>query len=224
MKLSELFRICDDWHDYQEVGPAVNYKFKEEGDHLYIFFQGSAQWQDWFLNFFIKKMPYKDMEVPYKVHGGFLIAWKAVEDIVIEKITEKDGDAYKWKDITVVGYSHGAALCQFALECVWFHRPELRNEYMRGVAFEAPRIFAQWKLPPELAARWNNLLVIRTGDDIVTHCPPLIFGYRNLGTMLKIKGDTSLVKEWYIPHCVKCHFPQVVMDALLKLEASEEGK
>lgn len=28
------------------------------------------------------------MKVPYKVHRGFLAAWKEVEDIVIAKITE----------------------------------------------------------------------------------------------------------------------------------------
>jgi hypothetical protein len=37
--------------------------------------------------------------------------------------------------------------------------------------------------------------------------------------MLKIKGDVSLApKKWYIPNCVKAHFPEVVYDALLKAE------
>lgn len=221
MKLSELFGICNDWHDYQTVGHDVNYKFKEEGDHLYIYFQGSSSTWDWVRNFMFGKRPYKDMKIPYRVHRGFLRAWKEVEDIIIDKITERENFGawkYKWNDITVVGYSHGGALCTFATECVWFYRPDLRESGLHGYAFEAPRIFAQWRLPKELAKRWENLLVIRTNNDIVTHCPPVIFGYRNLGSLLKVKGDTSLVTEWYIPKCVKSHYPQVVMDALLKYE------
>lgn len=214
MKLSEMFRICDDPNGYHTVGDSVDYKYLEEGDNLMIFFQGSNSCTDWLRNFMFGKRPYKDMDIPYRVHRGFLAAWKEVEDIIIEKIKDP-----KWKDITVIGYSHGGALCQFAVECVWFHRPDLREGHMRGIAFEAPRIFAQWKLPDELKERWRNLCVIRTGCDIVTHAPPVIFGYRNIGTMLKLEGDPSLaVTDKWVPTCVKYHYPQVVYDALVKYE------
>ena len=219
MKLSELFKICDDWHDYQTVGHDVNYKFKEEGNQLYIFFQGSNSTWDWVRNFMFRAVPYKDMEIPYRVHKGFLSAWKEVEDIIIKKISDP-----KWEDITVVGYSHGGALAQFAVECVWYYRHDLRERHMRGYAFEAPRIFAQWRMPKELKKRWENLIVIRDGNDLVTHCPPIIFGYRNLGSFLKIKGDPSLVKERWVPKCIKYHYPQVVYDGLVKMENAEEKK
>ena len=213
MKLSEMFRICADPNGYHTVGDSVDYKYLEEGDSLTIFFQGSNSCTDWLRNFMFGKRPYKDMEVPYRVHRGFLAAWKEVEDVIVEKIKDP-----KWKDITVVGYSHGGALCQFAVECVWYYRPDLREGHMRGFAFEAPRIFAQWSLPDVLRERWKNLCVIRTGSDIVTHAPPVIFGYRNLGTMLKLKGDPSLVQDKWVPTCVKYHYPQVVYDALVKYE------
>lgn len=219
MKLSELFKICDDPTGYQTVGHDVNYKFVEDGDHLYIYFQGSSSRQDWLRNFLFRAEPYKDMKIPYKVHAGFLAAWKEVEDIIIEKITDREHFGawkYKWNDITVIGYSHGGSLCAFCVECIWFHRPDLRDYHMRGYAFEAPRIFAQWKMPEGLKERWESLIVIRNGSDIVTHCPPILFGYRDLGNMFKINGDTSLVKEWYIPRCIKYHFPQVVLDGLEK--------
>ena len=216
MKLSELFRICDDWHDYQTAGHDVNYKFKEDGENLFIFFQGSSSVWDWVRNFLFGKRPYKDMSVPYLVHRGFLAAWKEVEDIIIDKIKDP-----KWKDITVVGYSHGGALAQFCLECVWYHRPDLREHGMRAFAFEAPRIFAQWALPDELAVRWEKLCVIRTNNDLVTHAPPILFGYRNLGSMLKVKGDVSLVDKKWLPKCIKSHYPQVVYDALVKFEGGE---
>ena len=216
MKLSELFFICDDAYGYQEVGHSVNYKFYEEDSNLIIFFQGSNSVFDWIRNFLFGKRPYKDMAIPYRVHRGFLAAWKEVEDIIIEKISDP-----RWKDITVVGYSHGGSLCAFCTECIWFYRPDLRENHMRGIAFESPRILAQWALPEELRVRWKNFTVVRVGNDLVTHCPPIIFGYRHLGSMLKIKANTSSVSSWYIPHCIKCHYPQVVYQSLLDWESKE---
>ena len=217
MKLSELFKVCDDPSGYQTVGHDVNYKFQENDDRLIVYFQGSSSVFDWVRNFLFGKRPYKDMSIPFRVHRGFLASWKEVEDIFADKIKD-----LKWKDITVVGYSHGGALCTFAAEFLWYHRPDLREGHMRCYAFEAPRILAQWCLPKELEERWEHLFVFRDGCDIVPHCPPIIFGYRNLGSIIKIKGDPSLVKEWYIPKCIKYHYPQVVYDALVKFENGEE--
>ena len=157
------------------------------------------------------------MAFPYKVHRGFLAAWKEVEDIIIEKVQDPI-----WTDITVVGYSHGGALCQFALECVWFYRPDLRDGHMRGYAFEAPRIFAQWNYPEQLRERWKDLYIIRDGSDLVTHVPPVLFGYRHIGKIVNIKGDPSLVDKKWLPKCIKYHYPQVVYDGLLKMEAEEQ--
>ena len=93
-KLSELFRKCDHGIKYQTVGNDVNYAFEEDAETrtLTIYFQGSSSTTDWVRNFLFKKKPYKDMEIPYRVHRGFLEAWKEVEDIIIDKILEKDAD------------------------------------------------------------------------------------------------------------------------------------
>ena len=109
--LLELFKTCDCGIEYKNVGDSVSYAFKEDGNHLEIYFQGSSQIADWVRNFLFKKKPYKDMEIPYKVHGGFLAAWKEVKDVIKQKIEEKDGNGkFKFESITVVGYSHGGAL------------------------------------------------------------------------------------------------------------------
>ena len=132
MKLSKLFADCA-WNvPYEETGHDVDYAFVEDikTHTLIIYFQGSSSVWDWTRNFLFKKRPYKDMDKPYRVHRGFLAAWKEVEDIIIAKITEKDDPLLcnKWKHIIVVGYSHGGALAAFCHECVWFHRPDLREE------------------------------------------------------------------------------------------------
>ena len=75
-KLSELFRKCDRGIKYQTVGKDVNYAFEEDDETrtLTIYFQGSNSTTDWVRNFLFKKKPYKDMEVAYRVHRGFLAA------------------------------------------------------------------------------------------------------------------------------------------------------
>lgn len=239
-KLSELFYKCAYTIPYQTVGNDVNYAFEEDtkNNTLTIYFQGSSQVMDWIRNFLFKKKPYKDMEIPYRVHRGFLEAWKEVEDIVIEKIQEKKKkrfynsfedsyyfkDVYKWDHIIVVGYSHGGALAAFCHECVWFWRPDLREEGLEGYGFEAPRIYGGWCVKKELRERWAKFTVIRDNNDLVTHCPPAIFRFCHVGTILKVKGDVKLgPNKWYIPNCVKSHYPQVVYDGLVKAE-NKEGK
>ena len=224
VNLLDLFEICENIQ-YEQVGDGVNYAFKEDGNTLYIYFQGSSQISDWVRNFLFKKRPYKDMKIPYRVHRGFLMAWKEVEDIIIEKITEKvhltiDNrfDDYKWKNVVVVGYSHGGALAGFCHECVWFWRPDLRENGLQGYGFEAPRFYGGWHVRKELKERWRTFTIIRDNNDIVTHCPPAIFRFCHVSNILKIKGDTKLgPNKWYIPNCVKSHFPEVVEDGLKKL-------
>ena len=149
MKLSEMFYNCAyDQVPWKEVGDDVDYAFVEQGDMLFIYFQGSSSISDWVRNFLFPAKPYKDMGIPYRVHRGFLAAWKEVEDIIIKKITEEvkhefGPKEYKWKHITVIGYSHGGALAAFCHECVWFWRPDLREgTKLLGYGFEAPRIYA----------------------------------------------------------------------------------
>ena len=231
-KLSSLFETCNILK-YDTVGDDVNYKFVEDDTTLYIYFQGSSSTMDWIRNFLFGKRPYKDMEIPYFVHRGFLKSWKQVEDIVISKINEKNSrlvynrktkkydekDSFKWKEIIVVGYSHGGALAQFCHECVWYYRPDLREKGLYGFGFEAPRIYHEYKMKEELKERWKHFKIIRCNNDLVTHCPPKFVGYCDIGEIIQIYGDTNLApKKWYIPKCIKSHFPEVVLDGLYKLE------
>ena len=218
-KLSTLFKNCASEVEYINVNDWVSYAFVEEDDTLYIYFEGSNEVQDWIANFLFKKQPYKDMKIPYKVHRGFLTAWKEVEDIIIDKICEDTDDGYRWKHIVIVGYSHGGALAFFACECVWYWRKDLREDGFEAFGFEAPRVFGDYKIPVCLKERWSNFTVIRTNNDLVTHVPPRLFRFCHAGSMLKIKGDTSLVDN-KLPKCIKSHFPEVVLDALKKYESN----
>lgn len=220
MKLSDLFHNCAYDISYKTAGHDVNYAFVEDGATLTIYFQGSSSTLDWVRNFLFGKRPYKDMSIPYRVHRGFLAAWKEVEDIIIEKIQERKAYGaweYKWQKIIVVGYSHGGALAGLCHECVWYYREDLRENGLEGYGFEAPRFYAGFKVKKALEERWAKFTVIRTNNDIVTHCPPVFCKYAHVGKMLKVKGDISLAKN-NLPRCIKSHYPDVVYDALLKEE------
>ena len=102
-------------------------------------------------------------------------------------------------------------------ECVWYWRPDLRTYNIHGYGFEAPRFYAGWHVKKELKERWRNFRVIRNNNDLVTHCPPCIFGFTHVGEMIKVHGDVNIVKEKHL-NCIKSHFPGVVYDGLVKSE------
>lgn len=220
VSLLKLFERCAYGGGYSEVGHDVDYLFLNKGEELQIMFKPSDSSTDWIRNFWFfpkTKEPYKGMESEYKVHGGFLAAWKEVEDIVIDKIIEKKKSGeFRWAKITVVGYSHGGALAMLCHECVWFYRPDLRHGKISGYAFEAPRVLARFFVPKRLKERWENFFVIRNGGDIVTHMPPWIFRFTHVGELIKIKGDVSVCSNPKAPRCVKWHYPEVIVDGLKK--------
>ena len=213
MKLSKLFNLtCTT--PYTTIGDGVDYSFVEENKTLYIFFQGSSQKVDWINNFSFPKKPYKDMEIQYRVHGGFLKCWKQIEDIVIEKIKELDDkNNYKFNRIIVSGYSHGGALAQFCHECIWYHRPDIRNNCW-SYGFEAPRIYGSFQVKKELRERWAHFVLIRNNNDIVTNCPPRFLGFCDLGTVLHVGRDQHY--EGWDP--ISSHFPENVYNSLKEID------
>lgn len=224
--LSDLFRKCAYRFDYKQAGDSVNYAFVEKGDTLFIYFEGSNSISDWFRNFWFFKKPYKEMEITFRIHGGFLAAWKEVQDIVIAKITElkspyikrtwyneeefTDTPDYKFNNIITVGYSHGGALSGLCHECVWFNRPDIRKN-IYGVGFESPRFYHGFRVKKALKERWENYEVVRNHNDIVTHLPPFLFCFTHVGQLLKI-GQ----KKKYGP--IKSHYPDKVLESLKERE------
>lgn len=216
LKLDELFDNCAYKVVYTQVGDSVNYAFVEEGDTLYIYFQGSNSISDWVRNFWFFKKPYKNMKISYYVHGGFLSAWKEVEDIISNKILEKvplqDGYYdYKFKKIISVGYSHGGALSGLCHEFVWFNRPDIRNNIF-GVGFESPRFYHGLFVNKKLKERWENYIVIRNHFDIVTFLPPRLFLFTHVGTVCTL-NKTSTV-NYKKPKFIGAHYPDKVLESL----------
>src|SRR5574344_50243 len=202
-KLSEMFKAVNS-QSWQTTGHDVQYAFLREDSQLTIYFEGSSSKIDWTRNFMFSKRPYKDMADPYRVHRGFLAAWKEVEDTILAQIADTSVNS-----IRIVGYSHGAALAAFCHECCWFHRPDIRNNII-GVGFEAPRIYAGFRVKASLLERWNNFFVIRNNTDMVTHLPPWIFGYCHVGNIIHVGRGKR-----YGP--IDSHRPEFVSESLNQL-------
>ena len=123
-----------------------------------------------------------------------------------------DGE-YQFKRIIVSGYSHGGALAQFCHECVWYYRPDIRNNCW-SYGFEAPRIYAGFKVKKELRERWSHFVLIRNHKDIVTYVPPRWLGFCDLGTIMHIGRFQHY--DGYDP--LVSHFPESVYNSLKEVD------
>lgn len=217
--LVKLFDNCNSRVKYTTLDRDVDYAFVEgDNDVLYIYFEPSDSKTDWKVNFSFPRKPYKDMAIPYRVHGGFLENWKIVEDIVIEKIKEKNADGgYRWKRVITVGYSHGGALAALCHECVWFHREDLREGAIAGISFDGPRVFGGLYVPAALKERWAHFYVVRNYHDIVTHLPPVVMFFRHVGALLKIGAGDD-------PGFFNAHYPGEIRESLGAFQETERGK
>lgn len=193
--------------NYKHLDNDADYAvvFDKTDGALYLLFQWSHSTLDRFsnLDFFPRTTkPYKSMEVKWKCHRGFQRVWKTIEkDIEASGILSNTNI----KRISCIGYSHGAAIAAFAHEYCWYHRPDLRNNIL-SLGFGAPRIFFG-RMKKELKERWNMFFPIRSNNDIVTHVPPRLFGFRHVNKVTTFSG-TPLIRQkgeekW--PRCVVSH-------------------
>ncbi len=210
MRLTTLFTRCISV-PYVRTGVSADYAVQRQGNLLNIFFQDSYGVEDWKNNLNFPAKPYKRMgRTVWLSHRGFLKVWKEIEPIVSEYILDKSV-----KNIVVVGYSHGAAIAVFCHEYVWYNRPDLRDK-IEGYGFGCPRVF--WGLKTsEMRERWERFTVIRNIDDIVTHLPPVVFGYRHVGKMMRIGGRGKYSR-------VEAHFKENMLRELVVYENKEKTR
>ena len=213
--LCALFQICNTDKDYVQVkrnGYEVDDKFVEIEDALLIFFEPSDSDIDWRVNFSFWRAPYKEMDIGYKGHSGFINSWKLIDDEVRAKVTEKGADGkYKWKYIVSIGYSHGGPLSALCHEMVWYEREDLRDGKILGINFDGPRMFAGYVVPSALKERWAHFYNFRNHDDIVAHMPPVLFGYRHVGEVIKMGTQEAI-------DAVHAHYPKQILKSLMELE------
>ncbi len=176
--LCKLFRRCLNI-PYTSVENSGDFALERMGNKLYIYLECSDGGDDWQNNLDFVARPYKNMEGNWLAHGGFVRVWKSVEDYIADEILND-----RYKKITVVGYSHGAALSVLCHEFAYYHRPDIREQIF-GYGFGCPRVICGRK-SYEHERIWQNFTVIRNIDDIVTHLPPSLLGFFHVGKMIEI--------------------------------------
>ena len=200
MELYELFSECLS-ADYLHSNGSADYAVRRDGDTLYIFFEDSSGSTDWKSNLNFPARAYKRMKkTVWYAHRGFLRVWKQTEPLISDAVMDSTV-----KKIVTVGYSHGAAIAVLCHEYAWYHRADIRRS-VYGYGFGCPRVF-YGKKTPSLMRRWENFLVIRNIDDIVTHLPPRFLGFHHVGKMLHI-GKAGKYSS------VTAHFPRNILKEL----------
>lgn len=198
--LTSLFSRCLN-ATYAHVENDGDYAIQRSGNTLYLLFQCTDSKIDWKNNFDFPAKPYKDMGITWRCHRGFLRVWKSIEPYIEKAVEDKTVNK-----IFVVGYSHGAAIATLAHEYVWFHRPDLREDGLEGFGFGCPRCYFGWYMKKELKERWEHFHPIRNQNDIVTHVPPVLFGFRHVNKVTKLP-NTGVESNYNKIKCVNAHYP-----------------
>ncbi len=203
--MTELFKRCLN-ANYKHCGEGGDYAIQIEGNTLYLLFECSDGLEDWRNNFDFftavckdiasPKLPYKEMKLRWRVHGGFLRVWKSIRDEVEAKVAEAIQTYPEIAYITIVGYSHGAALAVLATEDMVYLYGD--NYEVTGYGFGAPRVIWGY-IPREIKERLNRFISIRNIPDLVTRVPPKWLLYRDAGTLIEIgeKGKYNCIKAHY---------------------------
>lgn len=191
MTLKDLFHRVLDVEHIQLEEETASYYAEKDGDVLLLLFEESNGKTDWRNNLkflAVPKKPYKNMDAVWFTHRGFLRVWKAIEPQLAGMVADPTV-----KRIEIAGYSHGGALALLCYEYCRYHRPDAT---VTGVGFGAPRVL--WgPVPKAVKERLADFHVVRNGHDLVTHLPPLILGYRQMGRLEKVGKSAGLIEDHY---------------------------
>lgn len=180
--LTTLFQKCLA-ANYTHAAEDGDYGISYDSNTLYILFEWSDGKEDWKNNFNFPIKPYKHMDSVWFCHRGFLRVWRAMRDEIEDKVVAILKKHSEINKITCIGYSHGAALAVLATEDMEYLYGE--SYEVSGYGFGAPRVL--WGFVPKAVKhRLRRFTTVRNVPDIVTHVPPMPFGFRNAGTLLKI--------------------------------------
>lgn len=189
--LLAYFRAClnADWTT-EENGADWAIRFGR--DEILLLFEHSRGMVDWMNNLHFHAVPYREMHPVWQCHAGFLHVWKGAEPAIARAVTiplSVPPRAGGIRRLTVVGYSHGAALAVLCHEWLWYRFPLWRGA-LTGYGFGCPRVLYGCP-PPSLAARWKRFSVVRNDNDPITHLPPRALGYCHVGNMLQIGNGST---------------------------------
>ena len=158
---------------------------------LYIIVRGSDEGMDWkqnlrfrnlpIIKFFTKEekktTPYKNVNSKIRTHIGFTIDYKKIRDSLLKRV--KSGN---YKTIILTAHSKGSSISTLAAVDIQFHFPGLE---IINIPMASPRI-GNKEFVESYDKRVPRTLRIVNGEDYITKIPFVSWGYRHVGTLLKI--------------------------------------
>lgn len=173
--MKDLFKRCLE-AEYTHTTEDGDYFIQPDEKTIYLLFQWSNSHMDWVSNLDFPAKAYKRGADKWYVHRGFLRVWRAMRDEIEQGVTSLLQE-YPFERIVCVGYSHGAALSLLATEDMEYLFGSRVGVY--GIGFGCPRVL--WgAVPQAVRDRLRNFYAVRNIPDIVTHVPPVVFGFKHL--------------------------------------------
>lgn len=198
MNLADYYGLCLG-AKYTHTAESGDYCIKMTRDTLYLLFEWSDGKEDWKNNFDFPVRTYKNGACKWRCHRGFTKVWKAMRDEIEAKVGEALAANSSIEKIICIGYSHGGALAVLATEDMAYLYGDTLA--VTGFGYGAPRVL--WgRVPNAVRERLKGFTTIRNASDIVTHLPPLLFGFKNAGELLTIS-------EWHKYTPIKAHYPNI---------------
>lgn len=155
---------------------------KRNDGEVVICFCASNSKIDWKNNFHFWQKAYKDMDIPFRAHGGFLRCWKEVRKYIEAEVARLQPTC-----ITVTGWSYGGALAILCMEDITYLYPSMK---VQCITFGAPRVVT-WKNWKKIKERWNKdslrqTIEFKNGSDIVTAVPLMMWGFHHVASIIHI--------------------------------------
>ncbi|MDR2514271.1 MAG: lipase family protein [Christensenellaceae bacterium] len=177
---------------------------RRRGDLLKVTFRGTDSMRDWRTDFkfWRRTIPYDNQATKIRVHTGFINAYKAqgVRDVIQAAVAEGV------RRISIAGHSYGAALAVLCAVDLEYNFP---NRDLEVFLFGCPRV-GNRAFQESYDRRVFKTLRIENGNDIVTHVPLALWGYRHVGSKLHVgKPRLPFILS------VKAHHPNAYYAAIL---------
>lgn len=167
---------------HRNIGINVDYYYKVEDNHLYIFCEQSKQWTDWVTDFifFPTKRVWGGMKRWY--HRGFLYTAETIYEGLGKDVTGVE-------HCTIYGYSLGGAATQILAD-MFKYLSDIRVE--KVVTFGTPRNMLKTKDNSLVRSR-KNYFRYTQGKDLVSRLPP--WPYVHFGKNIQLPGTGNSIKD-----------------------------